>query len=59
MSFENYVAIETISASDQNSNMPFLKNEFFTFFEVDLEVLLTVDILGSSRSYHGHVIYIP
>ena len=33
LSFEEKVKIKTISALDQNSNMPFLRNEFLEIFE--------------------------
>ena len=32
MSFKEQVEIDAISASDQNSKMPFLRNEFLNFF---------------------------
>ena len=33
LSFEEYIKIETMRASDQNSSMPFLRNELLKIFE--------------------------
>ena len=33
MSFQEYLRIEKISALDQSSNMPFLRNEFSKIFQ--------------------------
>ena len=33
LSFEEYIKMETMGASDQNANIPFLRNEFLKVFE--------------------------